>query len=111
MSVKREQFELMEREARTQHGDKLSDAMFDDLLNKVREYAAKRRLEANFRKTRGDPMDVGQVKEHEFDWHGTEWYQEDNIDALGKGKSKGKGLGKAKGKGKGACLVAESTDT
>ena len=35
ISMKREQFELMEREAMAQHGDGICDAMFDGLLNRV----------------------------------------------------------------------------
>ena len=111
MSTKREQFELMEREAKAHHGDKITEGMFEDLLNKVREYAAKRRLEAHFRKNKGDPMDIGQIHEQEHayeSWSGQEEYQwNDSVDALSKGKAKGKGKkgkGKAndaKGKGKG----------
>ena len=94
MSTKKEQFELMEREAKAQHGDKISEAMFEDLLNRVREYAAKRRLEAHFRKTKGDPMDLGQIHEQEHAhemWNTTEEQQwHDNVDALSKGKAKGR---------------------
>ena len=114
MSCKREQFELMEREARTQHRDVINDDMFADLLNKAREYAAKRRLEAHFRKQKGDPMDIGQVGDHGSNWmDGPEkWYQDtmwtqeateatwqgESVDALAKGKAKSKGVPKGKGK-------------
>ena len=61
MSCKREQFEFFEREARTKHGEKLGDEMFDDLLARVKEYAQQRRLEEIMKKTKGDPMDIGQA--------------------------------------------------
>ena len=63
MSCKREQFELLEREARSKHGDKVNDAMFD-LYSKVREYSQQRRLEELTKKARGDPMDIGQLRQH-----------------------------------------------
>ena len=92
MTCRREQFELMEREAKMQHNDRVNDDMFKDLLNKVREYAARRRLEANFKKQKGDPMDVGEINQHENQLN-DEWdmNQYDSLDALGKGKAKGKG--------------------
>ena len=45
MSCKREHFENMERECKTRHGDMISEAMFTDLLARIREYAQQRRLE------------------------------------------------------------------
>ena len=90
MTCKLEQFELLEREAKAKHNGEVCDTMFDDLYAKVREYANHKRLEEITRKTRGDPMDIGQLKQ---DWD--EWYQEDQewrthenygLDALGKGK-------------------------
>ena len=62
MSCKREQFEFLEREAKAKHGEKICDEMFDYLYAKVREYAQQRRLEELTRKSKGDPMDVGQLK-------------------------------------------------
>ena len=104
MSIKKEQFELMEREAKAQHGDKITEAMFEDLLNRVREYAAKRRLEAHFRKTKGDPMDIGQIHEQEYTqeaWYATEEQQwQENIDASSKAKLKAKARTRAKEKAK-----------
>ena len=44
MECKRDQFELLERETRSKHNDKVNDAMIDDLYSKVREYAQQRRL-------------------------------------------------------------------
>ncbi len=43
MNAKKEQFEMMENEARSRAGDKVSDEVFAYLLNRVREYATKRR--------------------------------------------------------------------
>ena len=62
MNCKKEQFETMARESRAISGDKLNDEMFKDLLARIREFAANRRLEAAFKKNKGDPMDVGQVE-------------------------------------------------
>ena len=45
MDNKKEQFESMEREARTVHGGIENEAMFDTLFSKVTEYARQRRLE------------------------------------------------------------------
>ena len=63
MSCRREHFENLEREAKARHGDQLSEAMFEDLANKIKEYAQQRRLEEVLRKTRGDPMDIGQLNQ------------------------------------------------
>ena len=57
MSCKREQFDTMEREAKSRHNEKISDAMFDDLYGRVREYAQLRRLGEITRKSKGYPMD------------------------------------------------------
>ena len=71
MSCKREQFEFLEREARTRHGDRVCDDMFDDLYAKVREYAQQRRLEEMTRKSKGDPMDISQMQQMNHHWsHG-----------------------------------------
>ena len=67
MSTKKEQFEVMEREARMQNNDKVDESMFAELLNKVKEYATKRKREAAFKKSRGDPMDIGEVNEYQWD--------------------------------------------
>ena len=61
MSCRTEHFENLEREAKARHGDQLSEAMFEDLVNKIKEYAQQRRLEEALRKARGDPMDIGQL--------------------------------------------------
>ena len=45
MSCRREHFENLEREAKARHGDTLSEAMFEDLVSKIKEYAQQRRLE------------------------------------------------------------------
>ena len=45
MSCKREQFGNMEREAKARHGDALSEPMFADLVEMIKEYAQQRRLE------------------------------------------------------------------
>ena len=45
MSCRREQFENMERESKARHGDTLSENMFEDLVNRIKEYAQQRRLE------------------------------------------------------------------
>ena len=112
MSCKAEQFEQMEREAKSKHNDKICDDMFDDLYARVREYAQQRRLEEHTRKSRGTPMDIGAIHgpadaTSDDVWgslHGVRddtWreYPYDSIDALGKGKGALKGKG-GKGKGK-----------
>ena len=75
MSCKREQFENMEREAKSRHGDALSEPMFEDLVGRIKEYAQQRRLEESLRRSRGDPMDIGALgKQTEEDWTGwPEW--------------------------------------
>ena len=79
------------------------------ILNKVRDYATKRRLEANLSRGKGNGMDVDGVDWNEWDnwdpWgsqEGNEWNGGDNgdIDALGKGKYGGKGGKKGKGRGR-----------
>ena len=110
MSIKLEQFEFLERESRAKHGDKQSEAMFQDLLARVKEYANQRRLDEQFRKSKGDPMDIGQL--HNDSWHNpcpsydeqsqatfAESPRDSHLDALGKGKGISKGKGKSKGKG------------
>ena len=127
MSCKREQFEFLEREAKSRNGDKVDNALFDDLFSKIREYAHQRRLEDLAKRNRGDPMDIGQL--HQLDnqwmqhenmnwdpyfgydsncedlcepqWHETEHMPNPNhayLDALGKGKGVAKGKSKGKGK-------------
>ena len=107
MTCKREQFEFFERESRTKYNDKVTDEMFDDLLARIKKYAQQRRLEEIMRRTKGDPMDIGQAShahdEHwEYDWESSGGeYGWGYVDALSKGKGgKGKGkYGKATGKG------------
>lgn len=73
-----EQFELMDREACKQYGEQVSDAV----LHKVRENTAKRRRpEASFRKAKGEPMEIGHVKDDIHHWP--------HDQALGKGKAQG----------------------
>ena len=108
MSCKREHFEFMEREAKTKHGDKVCDNMFDDLYSRMREYAQQRRLEELTRRQKGDPMDVSQCHTT-ADWTTTnDWATDGNqqdVDALGKGKGGGKGKkgGSKGGYQKGPC--------
>ena len=114
MSCKNEQFEQMEREAKSKHGDKICDDMFDDLYARVREYAQQRRLEELTRKSRGTPMDIGEAQVPSSStysdawnslhctWHGSD---HDTIDALGKGKGTLKGKGKGKGKANMQCYA------
>ena len=84
---------------------------FDTLRDKCKEYAAKRRLEANNRKGANDPMDVDNVNQDQQEEEGkgewTPWENEwqwtwaGDMDAVGKGKGKGNwSWGKSKGKGK-----------
>ena len=78
----REQFENMEREAKARHGDTLSESMFEDLINRIKEYAQQRRREESLRKARGDPMDVGMLSQFQTRaeqsgrpaWEREEWY-------------------------------------
>ena len=106
----RDQFELWEEEYRHDTEDN-----WKKLLGKVQDYATRRRLEANYARTKGDPMDITEIQgnwDHQAEWFGDEWgeHWEDNgygsIDAIGKGykgkgfKGKGKGGNKGKGKGK-----------
>ena len=96
MSCKREHFENIERECKTKHGDTINEAMFEDLLTRVREYAQQRRLEETLRKTRGDPMDIGLLNQtggwyNQEDWTTEEWDQPENpwwdyVNALNKGQ-------------------------
>ena len=98
LTCKREQFESFDRESRGRHGDKVCDEMFNDMLARVNEYAQQRRLEEIMKRTKGDPMDIGQAA-HASDAHWEQsWepqyeeHQEYHVDALGKGKG-GKGKG------------------
>ena len=84
------------------------------MLGKVQDYATRRRLEANYAKAKGDPMDITEVNDkrgnHEEHYGDLENYWEignlGGIDWIGKGfkgkgfKGKGKGGNKGKGKGK-----------
>ena len=91
------------------------EGTFVDLLNKVQDYATRRRLEANLSKGKSDPMDLGEVggypseQQWSSDWEqwdssqqgsDGQWTSGGDVDALGKGKGGGKG-DKGKGKGKG----------
>ena len=120
MSCKREQFETMERESKARHGDAISEAMFEDLLGRIKEYAQQRRLEESLRKARGDPMDIGSLNQpqshntnddwnNQGEWSESDWqawnqseqWQNNQVDGVNKGKGKGKSKGKGKAKGKG----------
>ena len=70
----RNQSELWEEECRGDNEDN-----WKKLLGKVQDYATRRRLEANYSKNKGDPMDVNEVNDNwgeEADywgeWHGGE---------------------------------------
>jgi hypothetical protein len=84
---------------------KPSEAQFEDLLKKVKEYTARRRLESNKKKS-GDGMEIDEVWDQGGEWI-QDWFEEEEWEdeeayALGKGKvSKGKGKGGKMGKGMG----------
>ena len=88
-----------------------SEACWEQLVNKVSDYATRRRLEANLAKGK-NAMDVDGVDGGEDDggwnmgyyddWGNWVEYEQGDIDALGKGKYGGKGGKKGKGKGKGS---------
>jgi len=70
-------------------------------LVKVHGYATRRRLEANYTRHKGEPMDVIEMDNYQYleeeQWE--EW-QLGDVDAFDKAKGKGsKGKGKGKGKG------------
>ena len=79
-------------------GIKAQDVSFDDLLQKCRDYALRRRLENNHKRSRDD-MDVDRVEDSEnsMDMGGRSWDTEDwgstheYLEAVYKGKGKGKG--------------------
>ena len=102
----KDNFEQWEEELKDDNEDN-----WKKLLGKVQDYANRRRLEANFAKTKGDPMDITEVNDYwdNYEEYCGEWanYGEyDSIDAIGRGfkgkgfKGKGKGMSKGKGKGK-----------
>ena len=70
---------------------------YEELLNKVKDYARRRRLDASAKERMqqgGDPMDVGAVGG--YGWE-EQYFDQDGVYAIGfKGKGKGNG---AKGKG------------
>ena len=78
----------------------INEAMFEDLLTRVREYAQQRRLEETLRKTRGDPMDISLLNQWGSDYNQSEWYEQqwydwnqewvDEVDTTNKGKGKNK---------------------
>ena len=108
----KDQFELWEENVRDDKEDS-----WNELLNRVQDYATKRRLEANLTKGR-DAMDVGEVggyKPWDHQWDPWNSNQQDSdgqwgdgssgdIDALGKGKGGYKGKGKGKGMFSGQCF-------
>ena len=76
----------MERESRAISGDKLNDEMFKDLLARIREFSANRRLEAAFKKKKGDPMDVSQIDkdqsaayQYDYYYQGAEYGQDQDY--------------------------------
>jgi len=84
------------------------------LLVKVHDYATRRRLEANYSKNKGEPMDVNEMGNYPYEEEGQwEEWQLGDVDAFGKSKGKGS-KGKGKGKGKpgfqGQCLAAANQD-
>ena len=108
MNSKREQFENMERESKARHGDALSENMFEDLVNRIKEYAQRRRLEESLRRARGESMDIGMMNQSQTgneqsgwpsleqeEWHNQqhEWH-DNSINAFHKGKGTGKSAGK-----------------
>ena len=91
--------------------------MFDELYSRVRYYAQQRRLDEIARKSKGDPMDTGQLQQPQWrpEWQEEEEWQEEQawyesydayVNALSKGKSSIKGKGKGngpKGQSRGPC--------
>ena len=85
---------------------------FKQMMAKLREYAAKKRWDHQYKKGTGDPMDIGELQKELNrlqELESANW----DIDAIGKGKAKGgfKGYGKwmtqaysgSKGQGKSVC--------
>ena len=73
--------------------------MFEHLCNRVREYAQQRRLAELEKKSKGDPMEIGQLWNQQTSWvdeqeQQEEQEQESALNALGKGKGMQKGKGK-----------------
>ena len=101
MSCRLEQFEMLERESKSKFGDRVSEDMFEHLRNRIREFAQLRRLAELHRKSRGDPMDVGEVApawsnplwspiEQHIPLANVPWESSDfQADALGKRQSQG----------------------
>ncbi len=56
----------MEESAKKENSE--PKAMFESLLKRVLEYATKRRLEASFKRDKGDAMDVNEVGNNEEQW-------------------------------------------
>ena len=90
----KDQFEMWEESMKAQGNE---EAQWKWMLNKVQDYATKRRLEANL-KGKGNNMELDEVAWNEWDnwdnWgnqEGSEWSEQGDIDALGKGKYGGKG--------------------
>ena len=82
------------------------DSQWKFILNKVRDYATKRRLEANLSRGKGNGMDVDGIDGGEGEQWNEGYYDEwgnwtehepGDIDALGKGKGQDKGKGKGRG--------------
>ena len=105
MENKKDKFEEFEEDAKKISEDE--EERFEYLLKRVLEYATKRRKEAEFKRTKGDPMDIGEVtgqqgmrsKEQEGGFWVCDmesgWYwndEEPSISQLGKGKAMGKGM-------------------
>ncbi len=77
---------------------------YEELLNKVKDYARKRKLDSTAQKNMqhgADPMDVGAAQGDWSEYHCGECGEED-IGAVGYYGYKGKGKGKSKGKGGGS---------
>jgi len=108
----KDNFEQWEEELKDDNEDN-----WKKLLGKVQDYATRRRLDANYAKTNGDPLDITEVNDNwgnQDEWGYEEWGNQwdsggyGSFDAIGKGFKgkgfKGKGKGGYKGKGKGKSM-------
>ena len=88
----------------------------EEIIGQSPRLCHRRRLEANYARNKGDPMDITEVndgwgnQDEYYDEWGIQWDNGgyDNIDEIGKGftgkgfKGTGKGVNEGKGKGKSA---------
>ena len=77
MSCKREQFDIMEREAKANNGDKVCEEMFADLFARVKEYAVQKRLDEIVRR------ESHKMETDEVSWPAC-WLE--YVNGVGKGK-------------------------